>query len=61
MIHGRLKPGVSIEQAQHEMTSIAGELARRVPRSNTGWSASVEPLQNNFSEGNTNCQFSPRR
>jgi putative ABC transport system permease protein len=48
MIHGRLKPGVSIEQAQHEMTSIAGELARRVPRSNTGWSASVEALQNNF-------------
>jgi hypothetical protein len=48
MIHGRLKPGVSIEQAQHEMTSIAAELARRVPTSNKGWSASVEPLQNNF-------------
>ena len=26
LIMGRLKPGVSIEQAQHEMTSIAGEL-----------------------------------
>lgn len=48
LIMGRLKRGVSIDQAQHEMTSIAGELARRVPKSNTGWSASVEPLQNNF-------------
>ena len=48
LIMGRLKPGVSIEQAQHEMTSIAGELARRVPKSNKGWSVSVEPLQNNF-------------
>jgi putative ABC transport system permease protein len=48
IVKGRLKPGVSIEQAQHEMTSIAGELARRVSQSNTGWSASVEPMQNNF-------------
>jgi hypothetical protein len=48
MVTGRLKPGVSIELAQHEMTSIAGELARRVPTSNKGWSASVEPLQNSF-------------
>ncbi len=48
LIMGRLKPGVSIQQAQHEMTSIAGELARRVPTSNKGWSVSVEPLQNNF-------------
>ena len=48
LVKGRLKPGVSIEQAQHEMTSIAGELARRVPKSNKEWSVSVEPLQNNF-------------
>jgi putative ABC transport system permease protein len=48
MIAGRLKPGVSIEQAQHEMTSIAAELARRVPSTNKGWSVSVEPFQNNF-------------
>jgi putative ABC transport system permease protein len=48
LIMGRLKPGVSVERAQHEMTSIAAELARRVPTSNKGWSVSVEPLQNNF-------------
>jgi putative ABC transport system permease protein len=48
LIMGRLKFGVSIEQAQQEMTSIAGELARRLPKSNKDWSVSVEPLQNNF-------------
>ena len=48
LLAGRLKPGVSIEQAQHEMNSLAGELARRVPKSNQGWSVSVEPFQNNF-------------
>jgi len=48
LIMGRLKPGVSIEQARHEMASIASELAERVPKSNQGWSATVEPLQNNF-------------
>ena len=48
LVMGRLKPGVSIEQAQHEMTSIAAALAAREPRTNTGWGVSVEPLQNNF-------------
>ncbi len=53
LIMGRLKPGVSIEQAQHEMTSIAAELARRVPKSNKDWNVSVEPLQNNFLSADT--------
>ena len=53
LLMGRLKPGVSIEQAQHEMNSIAAELARRVPKSNHGWSVSVEPLQNNFLSADT--------
>jgi putative ABC transport system permease protein len=53
LLKGRLKPGVSIEQAQHEMASLAGELARRVPTSNKGWSVSVEPLQNNFLSAGT--------
>ena len=48
LLMGRLKKGVTIEQAQHEMTSIAAELAQRVPKSNEGFSVSVEPLQNNF-------------
>jgi len=48
LLKGRLKAGVSIQQAQHEMNSIAAELARRVPKSNKDWGVSVEPLQNNF-------------
>ena len=47
-VKGRLKPGVSIEQAQQEMTSIAAELARRVPATNKGWTVTVEPMQNSF-------------
>ncbi len=53
LIMGRLKQGVSIEQAQHEMTSIAAELARRVPKSNKDWNVSIEPLQNNFLSSDT--------
>ena len=53
LLMGRLKRGVSIEQAQHEMSSIAAELGRRVPKSNNGWNVSVEPLQNNFLSADT--------
>jgi putative ABC transport system permease protein len=48
MLAGRLKPGVSIEQAQQEMSVLAGRLAERFPDSNAGRSVSVEPHQNNF-------------
>src|SRR5437667_246488 len=48
MITGRLKPGVTIEQAQQEMNAIPSRLAQKFPSSNTGRTVSVEPLQNNF-------------
>jgi putative ABC transport system permease protein len=48
LITGRLKPGVTIEQAQAEMDIVAKDLAQRFPASNTGRTISVEPLQNNF-------------
>ncbi|MGH9935086.1 MAG: ADOP family duplicated permease, partial [Blastocatellia bacterium] len=48
MIVGRLKPGVTIEQAQQEMKAIVQGQAERFPDSNAGRSVSVEPLQNNF-------------
>src|SRR5262249_25906140 len=48
LVVGRLKPGVTIEQAQQEMNAITRRQAERFPDSNAGRSVSVEPLQNNF-------------
>jgi putative ABC transport system permease protein len=48
LVMGRLKEGVSLQQANAEMQAITQQLAEEFPQSNTNWSASVEPLQNNF-------------
>ncbi len=48
LVMGRLKDGVSLEQANAEMQTIARQLADEFPQTNANWSASVEPLQNNF-------------
>jgi len=45
---GRLKDGVTQEQANAEMREIARQLAQEHPNSNADKSVSVEPLQNNF-------------
>lgn len=45
---GRLKPGVTIQQAEADMTAVTGHIAAAYPKSNKGWGASVEPLQNDF-------------
>ena len=44
----RLKPGVSIQQAQADMTAVTARIAEENPRSDKGWGALVQPLQNNF-------------
>ncbi len=41
---GRLKPGVTAEQATAEMRVLAAQLAKQYPDSNKGWSAFVVPL-----------------
>ena len=41
----RLKPGVNLAQARSEMTVISERLEREYPRENTGWGATVIPLQ----------------
>ncbi len=42
---GRLKPGVSVEQAQAEMDAISERLAREFPTENRGWAVRLVPLQ----------------
>ena len=40
----RLKPGVTVEQASAELKSIAARLGKQYPDSNSGLSATVQPL-----------------
>ena len=41
---GRMKPGVTLEQARAEMATLAARLERQYPESNTGWTTLVVPL-----------------
>jgi putative ABC transport system permease protein len=45
---GRLKPGVSLQQAQADMDGVTSHIAALYPQSNKGWASSVEALQNDF-------------
>ena len=42
---GRLKPGVTQEQAQEEMDAVSANIARVNPKSNQGWGVVIVPLQ----------------
>ena len=48
LVLGRLKPGVSIAQAQENMNAVTKHIGDVYPKSNKGWGAKVEPLQNDF-------------
>ena len=41
---GRVKPGVSLEQASRELANVSGRLASEFPQTNSGWLASPVPL-----------------
>ncbi len=45
---GRLKPGVTIQQAQADMDAVTANIAKAYPKSNQGWGSFVEPLKNDF-------------
>lgn len=44
IVDGRLKPGVTMEQAQQEMNAIAADLARQFPDSYAGRTVRIVPL-----------------
>ena len=41
---GRMKPGVSVEQVQADMSMVARQLEQAYPTSNAGWGATVVPV-----------------
>src|ERR1700761_1070055 len=45
---GRMKPGVTLKQAQQNMDAVTAHIAEMYPKSNKGWGAKVEPLKNDF-------------
>ena len=44
-LFGRLQPGVSLQSAQSEMSTIAHRLASEYPNTNTGVDIAVQPLR----------------
>ena len=45
---GRLKNGVTLQQAQANMDAVTANIAQDNPKSNKGWGATVELLHNDF-------------
>src|SRR3569833_2944042 len=48
LVMGRLKPGVTLKQAQQNMDSVTAHIAEVYPKSNKGWASYVEGLKNDF-------------
>jgi predicted permease len=48
LVMGRMKPGVSLAQAQADMEVVTNGIAQDNPQSNKGWGSSVEQLHNDF-------------
>src|SRR5262247_3744255 len=48
MAVARIKPGVSLEQAQAEMSAIHGRIEQQYPEFNAGWGVNLVPLRTQF-------------
>jgi putative ABC transport system permease protein len=48
LVMGRLKSGVTLQQAQQNMNAVTAHIAQAYPKSDTGWGAKVEPLKDDF-------------
>jgi putative ABC transport system permease protein len=48
LVTGRLKPGVTLKQAQENMEAVTAHIAQMYPASDKGWGAYVEELKNDF-------------
>jgi putative ABC transport system permease protein len=53
LVMGRLKPGVTLQQANGNMHALTNRLAEVYPASNRGWSVSVESLHHDFTSRDT--------
>ncbi|HYP17711.1 MAG TPA: ABC transporter permease [Opitutus sp.] len=47
-VFGRLKPGVTVDQAEAELKTIAAQIERSLPESEKGWSTRLIPLMNDL-------------
>ena len=48
LVFGRMKPGVTMAQAQADMDTVTARIAADHPKSNQGWGAFVDPLKDDF-------------
>ena len=48
LVMGRMKPGVTLQQAQQNMNAVTAHIAQVYPKSDKGWGAKVEQLKNDF-------------
>jgi putative ABC transport system permease protein len=48
VVLGRLKPGVTIAQANADLDAVGCRIAEAYPKSTKGWRVNVEPLKNDF-------------
>ncbi len=48
LVMGRMKPGVTLQQARQNMDAVTAHIAQVYPKSDKGWGAKVEPLHNDF-------------